>query len=86
MDSLFLVRFHEKPGVVTGKFRGAWLGLGPTLQSGSGTSPIRGQGQAQSGTSLFRNKQKVILSMHITLTKTYSKSWGELGEVGLLTL
>ena len=35
MDSQFLVKFHEKPGVVTGEFRGAWLGLGPTLQSGS---------------------------------------------------
>ena len=29
------MKFHEKPGVVAGEFRGAWLGLGPTLQSGN---------------------------------------------------
>ena len=34
VDSQFLVKFHEKPGVVAGKLRGAWLGLGPILQSG----------------------------------------------------
>ena len=34
MDSQFLVKFNEKPGVVAGEVRRAWLGLGPTLQSG----------------------------------------------------